>query len=54
MPRPCGPAAYNSPVIAHSDGLAEVRGTMDYLIAAVLFAAIVSTLVYLWKREHPK
>jgi hypothetical protein len=34
--------------------LAEVRGNMDYLIAAVLFAGIVGTLVYLWKREHPK
>jgi hypothetical protein len=24
----------------------------DYLIAAVLFVAIVTTLVYLWKRER--
>jgi len=24
----------------------------DYLIAAVLFVAMVTTLVYLWKREH--
>jgi len=26
---------------------------MDYLIAAILFVAIVTTMVYLWKREHP-
>jgi len=25
----------------------------DYLIAAILFVAIITTLVYLWKREHP-
>jgi len=25
----------------------------DYLIAAILFVAIVTTMVYLWKREHP-
>jgi len=24
----------------------------DYLIAAVLFVAIITTLVYLWKRER--
>jgi len=24
----------------------------DYLIAAVLFVAMVTTLVYLWKRER--
>jgi len=24
----------------------------DYLIAAVLFVAMVTTLIYLWKREH--
>jgi len=24
----------------------------DYLIAAILFVAIVTTLLYLWKREH--
>jgi len=24
----------------------------NYLIAAVLFVAIVTTLIYLWKREH--
>jgi hypothetical protein len=24
----------------------------DYVIAAVLFVAIITTLVYLWKREH--
>jgi len=25
----------------------------DYLIAAILFVAIVTTMIYLWKREHP-
>jgi hypothetical protein len=29
-----------------------VRAMTDYLIAAVLFVAIITTLVYLWKREH--
>jgi len=24
----------------------------EYLISAVLFVAIITTLVYLWKREH--
>jgi hypothetical protein len=24
----------------------------EYLIAAVLFVAMITTLVYLWKREH--
>jgi hypothetical protein len=24
----------------------------EYLIAAILFVAMVTTLVYLWKREH--
>jgi len=24
----------------------------DYLISAVLFVAMITTLVYLWKREH--
>ena len=29
------------------------RGVMtDYLIAAVVFVAMITTLVYLWKREH--
>jgi hypothetical protein len=28
------------------------RHMTDYLIAAVLFVAIVTTLVYLWKRER--
>jgi hypothetical protein len=26
---------------------------LDYLLAAVLFVAMITTLVYLWKREHP-
>jgi len=25
---------------------------IDYLISAVIFVAIVVTLVFLWKREH--
>jgi len=25
----------------------------DYLISAVIFVAIVTTMIYLWKREHP-
>jgi hypothetical protein len=29
-----------------------VRAMTEYLIAAVLFVAIITTLVYLWKREH--
>ncbi len=43
--------AYNSLVIAHR---AVPRGHVmtDYLIAAVLFVAMVTTLIYLWKREH--
>jgi hypothetical protein len=28
------------------------RGMTEYLIAAVLFVAMVTTLIYLWKREH--
>jgi len=24
----------------------------QYLISAILFVAIITTLVYLWKREH--
>jgi hypothetical protein len=27
---------------------------MDYLYAAVIFVFIVTVLVVLWKREHPK
>jgi len=29
-----------------------VRAMTEYLIAAILFVAMVTTLVYLWKREH--
>jgi len=25
----------------------------DYLISAIIFVAIVTTMIYLWKREHP-
>jgi len=27
---------------------------MDYLLAAVIFVFIVTVLVVLWKREHPR
>jgi hypothetical protein len=29
-----------------------VSAMTDYLIAAILFVAMITTLVYLWKREH--
>jgi len=25
---------------------------LEYLLAAILFVAMITTLVYLWKREH--
>jgi len=25
---------------------------VDYIVAAVLFVAMITTLVFLWKREH--
>jgi len=25
---------------------------LDYILAAVLFVAMITTLVFLWKREH--
>jgi hypothetical protein len=28
-------------------------GMTDYLIAAILFVAMITTMVYLGKREHP-
>jgi len=27
---------------------------VDYLLAAIIFVFIVTVLVVLWKREHPK
>jgi hypothetical protein len=27
---------------------------MDYLVAAVIFVFIVTVLIVLWKREHPR
>jgi hypothetical protein len=27
---------------------------MDYLVAAILFVFMVTVLVVLWKREHPR
>jgi hypothetical protein len=29
-----------------------VSGMLDYLVAAILFVAMITTLVFLWKREH--
>jgi hypothetical protein len=29
-----------------------VYGMTDYLISAVLFVAMITILIYLWKREH--
>ncbi|HEY0936691.1 MAG TPA: hypothetical protein VGD91_23525 [Trebonia sp.] len=42
---------YNSRVVA-SQNTRGVPAMTEYLIAAVLFVAMVTTLVYLWKREH--
>ncbi len=30
------------------------KAPMDYLFAALIFAFIVTVLVVLWKREHPR
>lgn len=43
--------AYNSQVIA-SEHRRGTRDMTDFLIAAVVFVAMITTLVYLWKREH--
>jgi hypothetical protein len=29
-----------------------VCGMTDYLVSAVLFVAMITILIYLWKREH--
>jgi xanthine/uracil permease len=29
-----------------------VHGMTEYLVSAVLFVAMITTLIYLWKREH--
>jgi hypothetical protein len=42
---------YNSQVIARRS-TGGVRVMTEYLIAAILFVAMITTLVYLWKREH--
>jgi hypothetical protein len=31
-----------------------MRVMMDYLLAAIIFVFIVTVLVVLWKREHPR
>lgn len=36
----------------HTANHRRVSAMTDYLIAAVLFVAMITTLVYLWKREH--
>jgi hypothetical protein len=43
--------AYNSPG-NRAPQTPKGSAMTDYLIAAVLFVAIVTTLVYLWKRER--
>ena len=45
--------AYNSLVVA-PDATTEgdYPAMTNYLIAAIVFVAIITTLVYLWKREH--
>ena len=45
------PMAYNSPG-NRAPQTPKGSAMTDYLIAAVLFVAIVTTLVYLWKRER--
>jgi hypothetical protein len=32
--------------------LRNIPDMTDYLISAVLFVAMVTALIYLWKREH--
>jgi hypothetical protein len=43
---------YNSLVNAQRKSTEGVRAMTEYLIAAVLFVAMVTILIYLWKREH--
>jgi hypothetical protein len=38
-----------NPALGSTEG---VRAMTEYLIAAILFVAMITTLVYLWKREH--
>ena len=42
---------YDAQVVASQDTEGAPAMT-EYLIAAVAFVAMVTTLVYLWKREH--
>jgi hypothetical protein len=39
-------------MLIERDGNGGVRGMLEYLLAAVLFVAMITTLVFLWKREH--
>jgi hypothetical protein len=43
---------YDSVVKARCKPPEGVSAMTDYLIAAILFVAMITTLVYLWKREH--
>jgi hypothetical protein len=43
------PKSHSAAVARHRRGAAVMT---EYLIAGVLFIAIVTTLLYLWKREH--
>jgi hypothetical protein len=43
---------YDSLVKARRKPPEGVSAMTDYLIAAILFVAMITTLVYLWKREH--
>jgi hypothetical protein len=43
---------YNSQTRRAPQNTEGARAMTDYLIAAVLFVAMITTLVYLWKREH--
>jgi hypothetical protein len=50
----CSPASAHGVRFAGNRTSEHLEGyaMTDWLIAAVLFVAIVTTLVYLWKREH--
>jgi hypothetical protein len=52
--RPLG-VPYTPQYIALRNSASRERGARamtDWLISAVVFVAIITTLVYLWKREH--
>ena len=43
---------YNPLVNARRKSTEGLRAMTEYLIAAILFVAMITTLIYLWKREH--